>query len=311
MDFHYTSNLLGLGLSRALPLGSAGSSIAGLQQPDLSTCQPYCYTVRASQLKYHALQVHVLLLENKHFFWATFPGSPSSGSWVWCSTRFGSLEFEQSYVLATLLQSIRQEYLATVYPTQAGSIARTYPAPFTPPFIFRPSSYLIPTHMVFSTVCITLMGRYFWLTAPTLNGPPELSLLDDPNADTALHSCDLQEFRVPKYYLIKDFPVFSELIQSAAIDSSTPLYAGAHPYIQLSESGTILSCLLSFILPVPSILPPATEQIMELLSVAQKRQMNSTLAQIRGAVALQDPPFICTETAFHIYSLVQRYGLAL
>jgi hypothetical protein len=140
-----------------------------------------------------------------------------------------------------------------------------------------------------------------------LKGPHEL--LDDSDVDIILRSSDLQEFRLQKYYLIKDSPVFSQLIQSAATNSSTPLHAGALPYIQLSESGTILSCLLSFLLPVPSILPPATEQIMELLSVAQKHQMNCTLAQIRGAVALQDPPFIRTETAFRIYSLAQKYGL--
>jgi hypothetical protein len=156
---------------------------------------------------------------------------------------------------------------------------------------------------------VSLVGRYFWPTAPTLTGPPELSLLDDPNADIILRSSDLQEFRLRGCHLISDFPAFSELIQSAATNSSTPLHAGALPYIQLPESGTILSCLLSFIRPVPSVLPPDTEQIMELLSVAQKRQMNCTLAQIRGAVALLDPPFIRTETAFHVYSLAQRYGL--
>ena len=138
----------------------------------------------------------------------------------------------------------------------------------------------------------------------------ELLRHDDPDADIVLRSCDRQDFRVLKFYLIKSSPVLSELIQSSAIhviDSPTPLHA--LPYIELSESGTILSGLLSFILPVPSILPPATEQIMELLSVAQKYKMNSTLAHIRGAVALQDPPFIRTETAFHIYTLAQRYGL--
>ena len=90
------------------------------------------------------------------------------------------------------------------------------------------------------------------------DGPPGL-LLDDPDADVILRSCDLQEFRLLKIYLIKNSPVFSELIQSAAInvgvpDSSPPLHAGALPYIQLSESGAIISSLLSFILPVHSFL---------------------------------------------------------
>ncbi|SRR6266702_1452017 len=144
------------------------------------------------------------------------------------------------------------------------------------------------------------------------DGLPELQLPNDPDGDIILRSCDLQEFRVLKLYLIKNSPVLSELIQSSAVnspDSSTSLHAGSLPYIRLSDSGTILSSLLSFVLPVPSILPPASEQIMELLSVAQKYKMNSTLAHIRGAVASQDPPFIRPETAFHIYSIAQGYGL--
>ncbi len=147
---------------------------------------------------------------------------------------------------------------------------------------------------------------------PNPDGPLELLLLDDPDADITLRSCDLQEFRVLKFYLIKNSPVLSKLIQSSAVnspDSSTSLHAGALPCIQLSDSGTILSSLLTFILPVPFILPPTTEQIMELLSVARKYKMNSTLAHIRAATGSQDPPFIRPETTFHIYSLAQRYGL--
>ncbi|KAH8985611.1 hypothetical protein EDB86DRAFT_2326361 [Lactarius hatsudake] len=144
------------------------------------------------------------------------------------------------------------------------------------------------------------------------DGRLELLLLNDPDADITLRSCDLQEFRVLKFYLVKYSPVLSDLIQSSAIDSpdsSTSLHARTLPCIQLPDSGTILSSLLSFILPVPSILPSTTERIMELLSVAQKYKMNSTLAHIRAAVGSQDPPFIRPETAFLIYTLAQTYGL--
>ena len=103
-----------------------------------------------------------------------------------------------------------------------------------------------------------------------------------------------------------------ELIQASTVDSSdssASAGAGGLPCVQLSENGDILSNLLSFILPISPILPPTTEKIMELLSVAQKYEMNHALAHIRGAIALQDPPFICPENAFHIFSLAQRYGL--
>ncbi|KAH9037152.1 hypothetical protein EDB84DRAFT_1481540 [Lactarius hengduanensis] len=152
-------------------------------------------------------------------------------------------------------------------------------------------------------------------SSPHLNPdkPPKLVLLDDPDADFILRSCDLQEFRVLKIYLIKNSPVLHELILESSStnfpDSSTSPHVGALPYIRLSENGTILSSLLSFILPVLSVLPPTIDQIIELLSAAQKYEMIPTLAHIREAIALLDPPFILPETAFHIYSLAQRYGL--
>jgi hypothetical protein len=146
------------------------------------------------------------------------------------------------------------------------------------------------------------------------DGPPELSFLDDPDADIIVRSGDFQEVRTLRVYLIKYSPVLNGLIQSesSVIDfprSPTSLHAGALPYIQLAEHGTILSSLLSFILPVPFNLPSTTEEIMELLSVAQKYEMDSTLAHIRVAIGSQEPPFIRQENAFHIYSLAQKYGL--
>ena len=79
--------------------------------------------------------------------------------------------------------------------------------------------------------------------------------------------------------------------------------------MQLSDNSAILSTLLTFIFPVPPVLPSTLEETMELLSVAQKYEMVSVLAHIRGCVALRDPPLICPENAFHAYSLAQKYGL--
>ncbi|KAH9020947.1 hypothetical protein EDB85DRAFT_2001975 [Lactarius pseudohatsudake] len=147
---------------------------------------------------------------------------------------------------------------------------------------------------------------------PNPDTPPKLSLFDDPDADIVIQSCDLREFRVLKLDVIRNSPVLGDLIQSATIDSSgssTSTHAEGLPCVQLPENRGILSSLLSFILPVPPILPPTAEKIMKLLSVAQKYQMTRALAHIRGAVASQDPPFIRPETAFHIFSLAQKYGL--
>ena len=81
------------------------------------------------------------------------------------------------------------------------------------------------------------------------------------------------------------------------------------PVVNIPESKEILYSLLTFIFPVTPSLPPTAEKIMELLSVAQKYEMNSVVSHIRGAISRQDPPFLRSETAFHIYFLAQQWGL--
>ena len=145
------------------------------------------------------------------------------------------------------------------------------------------------------------------------DGESSRTLVDCPDADIIIHSCDSQQFRVLKLYITKCSPVLNKQIQvisdpshsTSSSDVNTPLL----PVVQLSDNGSILSSLLTFIFPVPPILPPTFEEIMELLSVAQKYEMESVLVHIRGFIALQDPPFIHPENAFHIYSLAQKYGL--
>jgi hypothetical protein len=147
---------------------------------------------------------------------------------------------------------------------------------------------------------------------PTTDGDPSKTFTNDPDGDIILRSCCLQEFRVLKLFIIKNSPVLGKRIQTICnppqpvipADSETPL-----PVVQLSDNGAILSTLLTFIFPTPTVLPSTLEETMELLSVAQKYEMASTLSHIRGCIALKDPPLISPENAFHAYSLAQRYGL--
>jgi len=137
---------------------------------------------------------------------------------------------------------------------------------------------------------------------------PENSLFDDPDADIILRSCDHHEFRVLKHNVIKASPVLQEAIQSA-LSSHTASTTPSLPSVRLSDSGATLSSLLSFILPMPSVLPSTIEQTMLLLSATQKYQMEFTKSSIRAVIASQDPPFIRQETALRVYSLAQTHGL--
>ncbi|KAH9023515.1 hypothetical protein EDB84DRAFT_1564687 [Lactarius hengduanensis] len=139
-------------------------------------------------------------------------------------------------------------------------------------------------------------------------------LFNDPDADVVLLSGDSQTFRVLKLYIIRSSTVLGKLIQAASNTSKSGAANSASartrlPEVQLSDSSAILSCLLTFIFPVPSVLPSSLDEKMELLSVAQKYEMSSVMDHIRGSLSQQDPPFIHRENAFLAYSLAQKYGL--
>jgi hypothetical protein len=130
-------------------------------------------------------------------------------------------------------------------------------------------------------------------------------------ADVVFRSHDSRHLRVPKSYIIDSSPVLKELIRKA-IDIPNGACGEAlapHPLVQLPESGAILHSLFTFILPVTSLVPSTTEGVVELLSVAQNYQMDSVLAHIRDRIARQNPPSTKLDSALHIYSLAQKYGL--
>ncbi|KAI9450631.1 hypothetical protein BJY52DRAFT_1301738 [Lactarius psammicola] len=141
------------------------------------------------------------------------------------------------------------------------------------------------------------------ISPPFLDGPssPINKLFDSsPDADIILLSSECHEFRVPKLYIINSSPVLEKLIRTSSnpCEMASPVGSEASPAtIQLNESYTILSSLFTFIFPVSPALPPTIEQTLELLSVAQKYEMDT------------DPPFIHPENAFYVYSLAQKYRL--
>ncbi|KAH9066070.1 hypothetical protein EDB83DRAFT_2675017 [Lactarius deliciosus] len=147
--------------------------------------------------------------------------------------------------------------------------------------------------------------------APNVVVSNETFRFDYPGSDIILRSCDSHNFRVPKLYIVNSSPVLRELLGSVSNTSgvSNGKEQEHFPVVELSESGAMLHSLLTFVLPIVPILPSTTERIMDLLAVAQKYQMDSIMAHIRGAIARQDPPFILPNTAFHVYSLAQKYEL--
>jgi len=142
---------------------------------------------------------------------------------------------------------------------------------------------------------------------PDNNSPN--TVFDYPDADIVLRSRDEQEFRVLKLYIIHSSPVLSKRIQDISCPAMSSGAKASLPVVQLPDNGDVLSTLLTFIFPVPPVLPSTLEKIMVLLSVAQTYDMVSVLVHIRGSIALREPPIICQENAFYAYSLARKHGL--
>jgi hypothetical protein len=150
-------------------------------------------------------------------------------------------------------------------------------------------------------------------------------LFDFPEADVILRSRDSYEFRVLKFYIVHCSPILGEKVLTSPNPQPDPTHpsppfnpaesnvegnaANAPCVVQIPVEGAILFSLLTFIFPVPPVLPSTVEHVMELLSVAQMYKMDIVLTHIRGQISQQEPPFIREETAFLIYSLAQNYGL--
>jgi hypothetical protein len=143
----------------------------------------------------------------------------------------------------------------------------------------------------------------------TTDEPLANILLDYPGADIILRSQDSHHFRVPKIFIINNSPVLNELVRRTLDPPGDTNAEASLPVVQLPESGKIFRYLLTFILPVFPTIPLSYEETMELLSVAQKYQIETVLVYIRAIVARQNPLPTHLEPALHIYALAQKYGL--
>jgi hypothetical protein len=136
-----------------------------------------------------------------------------------------------------------------------------------------------------------------------------IQLFDHPGADIVLRSRDSHDIQVPKIYIVNSSPVLGELIQKTSDSLGNANAEESVPVLQLPESGEILECLLTFVFPATPRVPSTLEEIMELLSVAQKYQMPAALSHIRASIAQQKLLPTRLEPALHLYALAQKHGL--
>jgi hypothetical protein len=135
-------------------------------------------------------------------------------------------------------------------------------------------------------------------------------LFDHTGADIILRSQDSFHFRVPRIYIVNSSPILGRVIRrtSRSLGDANAIPV-VKPVVHLPESGEILHCLLTFIFPVTPRVPSTPEEIMELLSVAQKYQMGTAVTHIRGSIARQNSLPARLKPTLHMYALAQKYGL--
>lgn len=133
-------------------------------------------------------------------------------------------------------------------------------------------------------------------------------LFDYPGADLILRSLDFHNFRLPKIYIVNSSIILDGLIKKHS-DFPGAEHDEVFPVVQLLERGEVLHQLLTFIFPVTPLVPSTPEEAMELLSVAQKYQMDSVLVHIRAIIARQYPLPTSLKPALQIYFLAHKYGL--
>jgi hypothetical protein len=136
-----------------------------------------------------------------------------------------------------------------------------------------------------------------------------IQLFDHPDADIVLRSQDSHEIQVPKSYIVNSSRVLGNLIQKALDSPGNANAEESLPVLQLPESGEILECLLTFVFPGAPRVPSTLEDIMELLSVAQKYRMRAAQSHIRASIAQQNLLPTRLEPALHLYALAQKYSL--
>ena len=134
--------------------------------------------------------------------------------------------------------------------------------------------------------------------------------LDVSDANLIIRSSDLVNFRVHKAVLAMASPFFKDLLSLPQPPDSE--FIDGLPVVQLTEDAELLHSLVSFLYPVPSIIPHSCEKVLYLLAACQKYDMLKAQSHIRAEV--DDwcpwgflPPF--GNTVFRVYAIASEKGL--
>ena len=133
--------------------------------------------------------------------------------------------------------------------------------------------------------------------------------LDIPDADIILRSSDQVNFRVHKSVLALSSPFFKDLL-SLPQPRDEEVVDGLQ-VVHLSEDADLLCSLVSFLYPVPPVMPQAGsyERVFALLAACQKYEMVSIQSHIRAEVTRGTFPSPVQTEAFSAYAIASSMQL--
>ncbi|KAF8256437.1 hypothetical protein EI94DRAFT_435837 [Lactarius quietus] len=131
--------------------------------------------------------------------------------------------------------------------------------------------------------------------------------LNVPEADVILRSSDPVTFRAHKSLLAMSSPLFEEFFSLSQPPDVE--FVDGLPAVDLPEDADLLNSLISFLYPVPRVVPRSYEKVFSLLSACQKYDMVSIQSYIRDEVKRGAFPAPVRAQAFSAYGIASSLGL--
>jgi len=157
-----------------------------------------------------------------------------------------------------------------------------------------------------------ILGGLQTETGPSPASPQNPSPLPDhlnmANADIIVQSCDFFNFRVHKLVLSMSSPFFNDMF-SLPQPSDQEVVDGL-PVVRLSEDAEVLTCLLTMLYPIHSMIPDSYDRTLVLLAASQKYEMDGVQSRIRAEIQGQKMPMPTGAATFHAYAIASIGGLS-
>ena len=146
--------------------------------------------------------------------------------------------------------------------------------------------------------------------ASSRNDSPLPGHLNMANADIIIQSCDFINFRVHKLVLSMSSSFFGDMFSLPQPSDQREEVINGIPVVRVSENAEVLTCLLTMLYPIPSIIPNSYDKTLMLLAASQKYDMDGVQSRIRAETQSKKLPMPTGAATFHAYAIASIGGLS-